>query len=584
MICNMARPLLLILATLSVFVIDISHAQLGSAWRVTFPENTHAIATACGVSRNNMPIPVALPSDLLTLDSRRTRVLVVVQAPRDSPIVAGIVKQWVTLRAESPDDSVQIGLVPSMYPAGLPARPSAYPPKGKAYGDPDDPEAGYLWRYIGNLAPDLVVVVRPNDEPQPGDETTWDWSPGTNAPHSLAGALNTNLVAGVGTVSAVSVVATTNSDIFADLKKTLAEGRVQLTGTAKVELRRRAKRSPIQIATELSSVYGHKLPSVAYIPSLALTGRMRLGELTDDPSHLRDVQEIVSPYLDGTKSSLGDRPSGSTLSGHLVFGELAARAEDVRYIKLVRAAADLGFDESGNAKAQMPFHNEMSDAVFMGTPILVQAGRLTGERRYYQMADRHRRFMLKLNLREDGLHQHSPLDPAKTAWGRGNGFPALGLALALSEMPRHGLEAKRGDAPIRDDMLASYRAHIAAMVKHQDEMGMWHQVVDRPESYREFTVTCMTTFAIVRGLREGWLDKKQYEPVVHRAWHAISRRIGPDGFLSDVCQGTGKQKSYRDYLDRGAILGKDDRGGAMALMVSTEIAYAQREGALSRSP
>jgi rhamnogalacturonyl hydrolase YesR len=129
-------------------------------------------------------------------------------------------------------------------------------------------------------------------------------------------------------------------------------------------------------------------------------------------------------------------------------------------------------------------------------------------------------------------------------------------------------------------MLSQYRAHISAMIAHQDEMGMWHQVVDHPESYREFTVTCMTTFAIVRGLREGWLDKKQYEPVVHRAWHAIKRRIGPNGQLIDVCAGTGKQKSYRDYLDRPAILGKDDRGGAMALMVATEIAFAESESIL----
>ena len=36
-------------------------------------------------------------------------------------------------------------------------------------------------------------------------------------------------------------------------------------------------------------------------------------------------------------------------------------------------------------------------------------------------------------------------------------------------------------------------------------------------------------------------------------------------------------KSLRDYFDRTAILGRDDRGGAMALMVSTEIAYWEQE-------
>jgi len=215
----------------------------------------------------------------------------------------------------------------------------------------------------------------------------------------------------------------------------------------------------------------------------------------------------------------------------------------------------------------------MSDAVFMGTPILVQVGRLTGETRYYDMAARHLEFMLQLNLREDGLHQHSPLDPGQTAWGRGNGFPALGLALCLSDLP--------ADSPHRRRFLEVYRHHMAAMKKYQDEMGMWHQVIDHPESYREFTVTCMTTFALVRGLRHGWLDRGVYEPIVQRAWRAIRMRIAADGTLVDVCTGTGKQKSLSEYFDRTAILGRDARGGAMALMVSTEIALAEREQALA---
>jgi unsaturated rhamnogalacturonyl hydrolase len=48
--------------------------------------------------------------------------------------------------------------------------------------------------------------------------------------------------------------------------------------------------------------------------------------------------------------------------------------------------------------------------------------------------------------------------------------------------------------------------------------------------------------------------------------------------LVAVCTGTGKMKSLREYLDRPAISGKDDRGGAMALLVSTELAFAEREG------
>ena len=121
-------------------------------------------------------------------------------------------------------------------------------------------------------------------------------------------------------------------------------------------------------------------------------------------------------------------------------------------------------------------------------------------------------------------------------------------------------------------MLATFQEHLAALAKHQDPTGMWHQVIDHPSSYRELTATCMTTFAMIRGVRNGWLDRNTFEPLIRKAWSAIKVRIAEDGGLIDVCEGTGKQTTLRAYLDRKAILGPDDRGGAMSLLVSVEAA------------
>jgi rhamnogalacturonyl hydrolase YesR len=172
--------------------------------------------------------------------------------------------------------------------------------------------------------------------------------------------------------------------------------------------------------------------------------------------------------------------------------------------------------------------------------------------------------MRGLCLRADGLYRHSPLDEA--AWGRGNGFPALGLALSLSQFP--------AESPGRDELLGWFRTHLKSLLPHQDPTGCWHQVIDRPESYRELTATCMIGFAMARGVRQGWLERDLYQPAIERAWYAAKTRIGSNGRLVDVCTGTGKQKSLRDYYDRPAILGPDDRGGAMALLFASEIAHA----------
>ena len=148
---------------------------------------------------------------------------------------------------------------------------------------------------------------------------------------------------------------------------------------------------------------------------------MRLGDLDD-------VRRLVEPYVDGTKDSLA-QPNSLVMAGHIVFTELARRTGDPRYVAAVRKVADLGFDASGQMLEAMPYHDEFSDSVFMGTAIVAQAGALTGERKYFDMADRHLRFMQRLDLRPDGLYRHQPATDA--AWGRGNGFAALGLALTL---------------------------------------------------------------------------------------------------------------------------------------------------------
>jgi unsaturated rhamnogalacturonyl hydrolase len=327
-------------------------------------------------------------------------------------------------------------------------------------------------------------------------------------------------------------------------------------------------RPPRQVAEELAKVYGRKLDQVAYIPALPLVAKLRLSELTGDDAHRAEVAKIVASFLVGEKSPVPK--NGSEQAGHLIFAELAARAngnDRERWIALCKAAADQIFDQNGKALPIMPFHSEMSDAVFMAGPILAATGKLTGERKYFDAAATHFASMRKLCLRSDGIYRHSPL--CEAAWGRGNGFPALGVSWALSEWP--------DDHPAKNDLIAEFQKHMAALKPYQDpKTGCWHQVIDHPESYDEYSCTCMIGLAMQRGIRRGWLEKSQYQPCVDWAWRAIQERTSADGKLVNVCTGTGKQKTLEDYFQRPAINGLDDRGGAMGLMFTTELMAAAK--------
>jgi len=398
-----------------------------------------------------------------------------------------------------------------------------FPPTGVAYRE--NAESHVLWRWIGLRGADRVVVA--------GED------------FGLVQALSENPVAGIGKIPATRVGVTGGllTAIGSDIARSQAD----------TELKRRMARSPKQVADELAKVYGHDFDQLTYLPGMALIGQLRLGNAAE-------VERLAARYLDG-RDNLA-RANSLTLAGHLVFAELAERTKNARYTDLVRKAANTGFTESGAMKESMPYHDEMSDSVFMAIPLLAKAGKLTGDKKYFDMAARHLAFMQKLVLREDGLYRHSPLTDA--AWGRGNAFPALGLALALSDIP--------SDHPSYNTMVSAFVQHMNALAPFQSEDGMWREVIDQPGSYEEFSATAMIATSVLRGIRNGWLDARTWQPRVDRAWHAIVARIGTDGVLFDVCESTNKQPTLEAYLQRAAILDRDPRGGGMALILATEMA------------
>ncbi len=400
-----------------------------------------------------------------------------------------------------------------------------FPPQGTAYRD--HPESFALWRWIGVHAPDRVLIAGRD-------------------PYGLAHALEHDAAAEVGRIPARVGFRP------GDLARLRADD--VRPSEADREMDRRRARSPLELARELARHYGHNFALPIYINAIALEGQLRLG-------HLAEVEQLVQPYVDGSRNSLA-RPNSLVFAGHIIFGALARRTHDPRYLARLEAAAAFGFGPDGRMKEAMPFHNGFSDSLFMGTVILAQAGALTGERRYFDMAARHIAFMRRLDLRPDGLYRHHP--GTEAAWGRGNGFAAIGLALTLSDFPP--------SHPAYEELLRAYQAHMAKLLEFQDADGMWRNVIDYRGSYSEFSATSMIAFAMLRGVERGWLPRAPYGDAVQRAWQALLMRTGSDGRLVDVCESTAQAKTLEDYLQRAAILGPDPRGGAFALLLATEMA------------
>jgi len=489
-----------------------------SAFSTTVASAAETIAI--GLTATGTPIE----AQLVDTRTRRAPVVVLVGGLRGNDASTATVRSAVAAYEKQRSHPVQLVGIALANPQGVALQ---LPATGDAYRQ--NPESNVLWRWIGAHAPDLVLVA--------GDDDA-----------GLANALGSQKVADMG-----SIPARRWSGSLDDLKQSIARSE------AHVELDRRRARSPREFAQGLVPYYGQQFDTHQYQEAMALISRVKLGQVDE-------VRKLVEPYVDGRKESLTQRPGAGVMAAHTLYTELARRTGDPRYIALVRKAADLGFEPSGEMKEAMPFHNGFSDSVFMGTAIVAQAGALTGERKYFDMADRHLRFMQKLDLRPDSLYRHEP--GTNMPWGRGNAFVMLGLALVLTDLPK--------DHPGYDHALQSYRTLINTLLPLQDRDGLWHNVVNIPGTYAEFTATAIIGFALERGLAKGWIKGREYRRAVDQAWLAVNSRTSFNGTFIDVCESTARQASNEDYIKRKAILGPDPRAGGMAMLFATERMDAAR--------
>jgi hypothetical protein len=386
-------------------------------------------------------------------------------------------------------------------------------------------QASRLARWAVLQAPDLVIEI--------GAGGTPTWPDVLNAESARLGAVP------------VRTLAASRADIGSELGRVLATTRSG-AGSLRTALSARASRDPLAIARLLAGRYPQQ-PSISYISALAWINSLALTRITHEAGWRDKVRDQLAPWLSGEKPLFGDQTPLTSIAGAMIFAEIT---DAERSAALMNQATPLAAAlEPGGTYAH---GRGWTDDMFMATAVLVRTPQIDLAAR--QLIDYAKRLQ-----RADGLFNHAVDGPF--AWGRGNGFAAFGLLEALAAMPAGHVS--------RPALLDIFRGQMTALVKLQAPDGMWNEVVDEPGSYRELTATAMIFTALARGIRFGWLDRSFISPA-DRAWRAIAAHVADDGSLLDVCESTGAGKTRQYYLERKALDGLDDRGGAMALMASVE--------------
>ena len=151
-----------------------------------------------GVTRKDTMIAALAHPDAYEDESARHHVLLIgglTGSSDDVDAMASVLESYATSRRLR--NRIALSVIPCANPDGLnsaegPGNGSGgnptegYPPVDGFFNHETDPEARYLWRYIGFMAPDYILEIRA------ADSAGWEAS---NVPSELSSALNTTPIA-----------------------------------------------------------------------------------------------------------------------------------------------------------------------------------------------------------------------------------------------------------------------------------------------------------------------------------------------------------------------------------------------------
>ena len=177
--------------------------------------------------------------------------------------------------------------------------------------------------------------------------------------------------------------------------------------------------------------------------------------------------------------------------------------------------------------------------MYMITILQLQAYRATGNKVYLDHAALE--MVAYLDKRAAAQRAVLPRPGVPVRLGPRQRLGSGGMSELLSDLPK--------DHPKRVPALwRGYTRMMASLLKYQDSEGIWHQLLDHPESYQESSCTAMFTYAMITGVKKGFLRRRKATPKRRaKGWLGVNKFIDRDGNVDKVCVGTGQTNSLDFY-------------------------------------
>jgi rhamnogalacturonyl hydrolase YesR len=238
------------------------------------------------------------------------------------------------------------------------------------------------------------------------------------------------------------------------------------------------------------------------------------------------------------------------------------------------SAGQYRFDDGTLARNRPQPSSLWLDDLYMSVPALAQMGQLTGERRHYDDAVKQiLQFADRMFVHDKGLYMHGWVKGMDVHpvfhWARANGWAIMAKVELLEVLPE--------DHPGRGNVLDLLRAHIRGLAERQSGMGLWHQLLDRNDTYLETSASAMFVYSIARAINRGWIDPLAHGPMAQLGWNAITTKVNQQGQVEGTCVGTGMgfDPTFYYYRPRHVLAA---HGYGPVLLAGAEMIQLLRDG------
>jgi len=261
-----------------------------------------------------------------------------------------------------------------------------------------------------------------------------------------------------------------------------------------------------------------------YKVACAWYGSLGVGRLLQDQAMLDGLVASYEPYKATWTELLGE-------IGHVdenVFGMVPL---EIALVNQDPVALQEGLAIADQQVTNIERHTRYAiDDMFMITGLQMQAYRATMDPKYLDTAAVTMVDYLETLQQEDGLFFHHRNFEHK--WGRGNGWVAAGMAELLQDLPE--------THPNFEAVRQGYERMMDSLVRHQrkggPDDGLWRQIIDSKDerNWAETSGSAMFTYALVTGIRLGWLEPEKYGRAARAAWLGLVARLDDEAALQDI--------------------------------------------------